>query len=242
MKALNASVPTVNGILAALGPDLGTVHSTLLYTHPVDIGRVDRALGVIGASKRMEALADLDDLDNDPAVTGFESKLWPVLPMDMLDPVVHQAAIGHWNGGMYRSAVGDAATALSKYTQQRVGRDDIEEFNLMEAAFSLSPPEPGKPRLRCPGDHRLKTIKNLQKGALGIASNCFTAFRNPAQHSTDEWNPLMAFERLATISMVARWVRYWDVVRVPITAPPVPVIVPKQATTSTTANAKTSST
>jgi hypothetical protein len=80
----------------------------------------------------------------------------------------------------------------------------------MAQAFSDKPPEQGKPRLRCPGDQQSMTVRSMQQGALLMAQGCFQAIRNPAHHLTGDWNPVTAAEQLATLSVVARWVRHWD--------------------------------
>jgi hypothetical protein len=82
----------------------------------------------------------------------------------------------------------------------------------MVQAFSDDPPQPGKLRLRCPEDHRSLAVRSMQHGALLMAQGCFQAIRNPAAHMTGDWNPVTAAEHLAVLSIVARWVRYWDVV------------------------------
>jgi hypothetical protein len=46
-----------------------------------------------------------------------------------------------------------------------------------------------------------------------MAMGAFMAIRNPAVHWTRNGNPAQAAEQLAALSVVARWVRYWDVVR-----------------------------
>jgi hypothetical protein len=41
----------------------------------------------------------------------------------------------------------------------------------------------------------------------------FMAIRNPAVHWTRDGNPAMAGEQLAALSVIAHWVKYWDMVR-----------------------------
>jgi hypothetical protein len=83
----------------------------------------------------------------------------------------------------------------------------------MEQAFSKEDPQPGSPRLWCPGDHDDRTVKGQQEGAHRFAAGCFLAIRNPAAHGKGDWNPVTAFEWLAALSIVARWGRHWKVVR-----------------------------
>jgi hypothetical protein len=64
-------------------------------------------------------------------------------------------------------------------------------------AFSTAPPQPGKPRLRCPGDQADDTVRSQQTGALNYAKACFMAMRNPAHHQKGDWDPLTAFHHVA---------------------------------------------
>ncbi len=85
----------------------------------------------------------------------------------------------------------------------------------MGDAFSLNPPEPGKPRLRCPGGLASEAVRSQQVGALNYSKACFMAMRNPAHHQKGDWNPLTAFHFLVSLSQVATWVRHWHVERAP---------------------------
>jgi uncharacterized protein (TIGR02391 family) len=133
--------------------------------------------------------------------------------------VVLEAARQDWNHGQYRQAVASAAGKLNEYTQDRLGRHDISDSALMPEAFNPNPPKEGEPRVRCPGNPDSETVKSMQKGAQLLAMGAMMAIRNPAVHWTRNGNPAMAAEQLATLSVVARWVRYWDVVKY---KPPVP--------------------
>ena len=118
----------------------------------------------------------------------------------------------HWDAGHYRSAVADAATNVSQYTQKRLGRYDISEKDLMCQAFTPKPPKPGEPRLRCPGNPKSQTVQSQQEGAMLFAMGAYAALRNPANHLTGDWNPVTAFHYLAAFSIVVEWVKHWDVV------------------------------
>jgi len=135
----------------------------------------------------------------------------PVLPIDLLDRVVFSAAIAHWNAGHFRNAVGDAAVAVNRLTQQRVGRTDISDRELMSHTFSDDAPKPGEKRLRCPGDPTTESVRSQQLGAKLFAMGYYAAFRNPANHLPGDWNPVTAFQYLAAFSIVADWVRRWRV-------------------------------
>jgi Protein of unknown function (Hypoth_ymh) len=80
----------------------------------------------------------------------------------------------------------------------------------MAMAFNPKGPEKDRPRLRCPGDPNTDTVKSLQEGAHLTAMGCILAIRNPATHETGDGNPITCAEQLATLSMVARLVRNWN--------------------------------
>jgi Protein of unknown function (Hypoth_ymh) len=83
----------------------------------------------------------------------------------------------------------------------------------MGQAFSDKDPEPGKSRLRCPGNPASETVRSLQEGARAFAVGTFQAVRNPAHHMSGDWNPVDAFHHLAALSQVAHYFRYWNVDR-----------------------------
>lgn len=130
-----------------------------------------------------------------------------------MDPVIGYPAIALWKAGKFRQAVNDAATRLNAFTQTRLDRHDVSDKELMAQAFDEKPPQPGKPRLRCPGDHGTMSVRSMQHGAMLMAMGVFQAIRNPSAHLTGDWNPVTAAEQVGALSVVARWVRHWDVVR-----------------------------
>jgi hypothetical protein len=94
----------------------------------------------------------------------------PVLSSEALHPWVWDAARPQWESGHYAEAVTAAARNVNSRTQQKLGRRDVENVNLVQAAFSPKPPEAGKPRLRVAEDDGSDTYKSLQEGALSFGS------------------------------------------------------------------------
>jgi hypothetical protein len=205
VKALNQRLPQVNYILASLTPDHQLVSGTNLNWHEGNIPVIERALTLLDGARAMRGAA---------AQLGG-----PVLPISLLDPAVVQAAIGHWIAEHYRNAVGDAAIAVNRFTQQRVSRADISDRELMSRAFSEDDPKPKEKRLRCPGNPKSESVRSQQQGAKLFAMGCYAALRNPANHLSGDWNPVTAFQHLAAFSTVAGWVRDW---RVDYYVPPIP--------------------
>jgi hypothetical protein len=134
-------------------------------------------------------------------------------PLNALDVIVCEAARYDWDHGHWRQAVANAAGVLNKFVQDRLDRHDISDSELMSHAFSSNPPQEGEPRLRCPGDPQSTTVRAMQEGAKLFAMGAFMAIRNPAVHWTRDGNPAMAGEQLAALSVIAHWVKYWDIVR-----------------------------
>lgn len=199
LDAANKMLPRVNSLLLSLVPDMGPISGSSLEEHQAGSLRVERAEDILG---------DWDNMTEDDG----ETVQW-VLPLNTLDLVVHDALDQNWRRGQYRQAVENAAGKLNKFTQDRLGRYDISDNDLMAQAFSINDPTPGKPRLRCPGYPDTMTARSMQQGALYFAQGVFMAIRNPAIHWTRNGNPASAAEQLTALSVVARWVRYWDVVK-----------------------------
>jgi hypothetical protein len=195
MEKLNEHGRAVNGILQSLG--FGVIGGSTLTWHRDSVGKIDRALNVLESNRMMvEANTRVGQ---------------PALPMSVLHPLIYQAAYVLWNNGSYRHAVADAATSLSNFTQNRLRRHDVSDKDLMAQVFSEKPSEKGEARLRAPGKRDSETTRSLQQGAKLFAMGAFQAIRNPAHHTTGNGDPVAAFESLAALSKVARWVSEWRI-------------------------------
>jgi hypothetical protein len=198
LAVLNEKLVTINQILRELAPDLPLIKAQTIAQHGATWPRINRALEIINTGR---------ELDNHQWTGGG-----PAFPLNLLDPVISQVAIPLWQANKFRQAVSDAATSLNKFAQDQLGRHDIYDSKLMTEAFSDEPAKRGKPRLRCPGDHRLVTVKDQQNGARQLANGAFLAIRNPAHHMTGDWNPGTAFHYVTILSQVAHYFRHWNVV------------------------------
>lgn len=195
MQALNAHSPTVDKILWQLG--FASISGTSLSWHRDARGNINRAVKKLTMAKEMVETAN--QLGR------------PALPLNLLHPRVASAAWSLWTKGNYRHAVADAATVVSNFTQMRVKRSDVSDRELMAQAFSDKEPEPGKARLRCPGKRNSETVRSLQQGALLFSMGTFQAIRNLAHHTIGDGDPVIEFEHLVALSIVARWVEGWNV-------------------------------
>jgi len=139
----------------------------------------------------------------------------PTMKADLLHPDIWDAAEKRWVAGHYSDAVQRAASALNASVQNLVSRYDVSDSDLMAQAFSLSPPEAGKPRIRWPGDDTDLTVKSMRSGILSFSQGIFKAIRNPATHLTTEIPKQDALEQLAALSTLARWIDRCRVVHGP---------------------------
>lgn len=136
----------------------------------------------------------------------------PQLRADALHPTVWDAAKSFWRSEHYLAAVDHGADAVNAALQKRLGRRDISNTRLAQQAFTLNPPEPGKPRLRLWPDDGSETYTSIHAGARDFAAGCFEALRNVAAHERgQELGEQEALEQLAAFSIVARWVEQADV-------------------------------
>jgi hypothetical protein len=205
MQAANRMLPRVNALLLALVPDTDPISGSQLWQHQAGLSRVRRVEDVLGDWDEM-----VDCPNDGPEALKFG------MPFGTLDVVVLEAARQDLYNGHWRQAVANAAAKLNKFTQDRLDRHDLSDSALMSEAFSPDDPKQGKPRLRCPGNPESETVRSMQKGAQLFAMGAMMAIRNPAVHWTGNGNPPSAAEQLAALSVVARWVRYWDVAQPPV--------------------------
>lgn len=117
-----------------------------------------------------------------------------------------------WQSGHYRSAVEDAAKKVNAETQNRLGRRDVSETKLFQEAFSLDPPQAGRPRLRRMEADGSETYRSVQRGAMALAEGIYSGIRNPFIHERPaDIEEHTALEYLAALSVLARWVDESDV-------------------------------
>lgn len=135
----------------------------------------------------------------------------PVVEVEALHPLIWGAARGLWNDGHYRSAVATAAETLVTQVKTRVNRNDVPETSLWQETFSDRAPEPGRPRLRWPGDPTHRDVQSMNAGLRQLAPGMQMTIRNAAAHGVGAMSRQEALERLAALSLLARWVEGCDV-------------------------------
>ncbi len=133
----------------------------------------------------------------------------PQINASMLHPLIWNAATAQWSTGHRHEAVLAAAKAVNSLLQQKTGRRDISETDLVKQAFSSNPPEPDKPRLRYSAISDDQTAKSMRIGVMDFGAGCFGAIRNPIGHLPNdevELDEQSALERLCAMSLLARWI------------------------------------
>lgn len=133
----------------------------------------------------------------------------PAGPAEM-HPTIWGASKPLWNDGHFREAVAAAAEALVDKVKTLTGRRDIAETPLWQQAFSAKSPAIGEVRLRWPGVQEDRDVKSMNDGLRQFAPGVQMTIRNSAAHSTEQMTEQDALERLATLSLLARWVDECD--------------------------------
>ncbi|MFC9948649.1 TIGR02391 family protein [Streptomyces pratensis] len=138
----------------------------------------------------------------------FLQPISPTLGASTMHPWVWEPAKPLWAAGAHQEAVLAAARTVNARLQQKLGRHDVSETDLVLQAFDLKDPHPGKPRLRVPGNDRSQpSWVSAQEGAKFFGVGCFRAIRNLAAHVENvSWSEQEALEYLAAFSAFARWV------------------------------------
>jgi hypothetical protein len=163
--------PTIKQILKMLDPVLADFHLGTMTGERTAKAQAQRGLGI---------LADRDEWRVRLAPDA------PTLPADQLHPWVWDAAHTFWESQHFRAAVQTASASINDHLQQKIGRRDVADDQLIQQTFSPEPPAPGRPRLRIPGDRDNPTVQSTQRGSLQFGLGCFWLIRNPATHETGE--------------------------------------------------------
>lgn len=144
---------------------------------------------------RLEAKAQIAEAEAPPSV-GLES----------LHPLVWGAARRLWRDGHIREAVAAASSSVVTQVKVRTGRNDVPETSLWNETYSADVAKPGRPRLRWPGDPKDQDVKAMNDGLRRFAPGVQMTIRNGAVHGSEEMSQQDGLERLAALSLLARWV------------------------------------
>ncbi|MFI5945861.1 TIGR02391 family protein [Streptomyces uncialis] len=130
-----------------------------------------------------------------------EAELPPTTGVEAMHPIVWGAAKRLWLDGHFRLAVQSAAESLTAQVRIRIGATGMDATNLYEKAFSK-----GSPLLRWPGDQSDRTVSSMNHGLAKYAPGVNMTIRNTAAHGNTDLTAQAALERLAALSLLARWI------------------------------------
>lgn len=201
---LTGSYMFVKGV----GDKVDAIAAWQAITDPKPIVEPDNVLGICD-----QVLGRLDAM-----IDKAEAEAPPTVGAEAMHPLAWSAAARLWNDGHYRQAVAAAAENLVVLMKTRTNRNDAAETALWQEAFSDKAPVPGKPRLRWPGDPVDRDVKTMNDGLRQFAPGAQMTIRNTAAHGAAEFAEQAALERLAVLSLLARWVDHCELVEAPLEA------------------------
>lgn len=149
----------------------------------------------------LEALAAIAEAETPPTVDVAE-----------MHPAVWGQAARLWRDEHYRQAVSAGADGVLQLVKSRTGRGELGDTAQWQQAFSKDAPEPGKPRLRWPGNQADQTVKSMNEGLRNFAPGAQMTIRNPAAHTLGSMTKQEAVERLSVLSLLAKWVDQCDLI------------------------------
>ena len=128
---------------------------------------------------------------------------------------VWDAAARYWTMHLFRDAVRVACEALVERVKVINGHNELSDTDAWTQIFSDKAPAPGRPRLRWPGTPEDRDVKSMKGGLGRLAPGLQMTIRNPSTHGMEVFTEQEAFEQLAALSMLARWVDKCEVVPAP---------------------------
>lgn len=135
--------------------------------------------------------------------------------IEQLHELIWESAKSLWVTEHRRSAVSTAAEALVNHVRTLIGRRDIGGTELWQEAFSVKQPnDTTKVRLRWPGNPTDETVRSMNDGLRRFAPGVQLTIRNLTTHGDEEITEQEGLERLATLSLLARWVDQCELVEV----------------------------
>lgn len=148
-------------------------------------------------------------LEQHPTAERIFGPAGPALSAVRLHPWVWNAAVDLWRNQHYKDAVFRASAAIEKQLQLKLDRGDLSGQALYQEAFGIN--EGHRLRfqhVRENTDDGKQSLdwKSAHLGAMHYGIGCAMGIRNPLAHGTEVLNEHAALERLAALSILARWV------------------------------------
>lgn len=220
----DADGPAISRSAARVGEAAGRALAATSLTHvyiTVDgFGKVDPIAAWQSMTQPKPLLEPADVMDAASQMVGrleamiakAEAEAPPATGAEAMHPLVWGSASRLWRDGHYREAVATAAEAVADNVKVVTGRRDVADTALWQEVFSDKAAAPGRPRLRWPGDPTDRDVKNMTDGLRFFGPGVQMMIRNPATHGKTQMTPQEGLERLATLSLLARWVEQCDLV------------------------------
>jgi hypothetical protein len=207
LSGLAASAAALTGVAIGV-PGAGVVDPIASWQTITQPKPLLEASDVLGACDQI--LGRLEGL-----IAKAEAERPPDIGAGALHPTVWGAASRLWKDGHFREAVAGACEAVATMVKTRTRRNDIAETALWQQTFSEQDPRAGQPRLRWPGDPTDRDVSSMNSGLRSFAPGVQMTIRNGAAHGVGELGEQDALERLATLSLLARWIDECDLVEAP---------------------------
>jgi hypothetical protein len=169
-------------------------------------------------SLRSLVLARKAQLERQQEVQRYLKPRGPQMAADQLHEWVWGAVSTLWASRHYRQAVQHACAALNAHLQNKLNRRDVSDTALVREAWSPKDAAPGRPRLRFPDAvPGTDEWRSRHLGAQQFGEGCYLGIRNIATHAAPEveWPQQLALEKLAALSVLARWINEAEVVEAP---------------------------
>lgn len=169
------------------------------YIYPSELRTIiARSLGVLATR--------IDEADEAETASRL-----PTLGPASLHPVVWNAAAPFWTVHQLKAAIQAAAEAVIANAKALGVRNDLPDTSIWQQLFSTQVAVSGRPRLRWPGDAEDRDVKTMQDGLRQFAPGVQMTVRNPATHRQSALTEQEAFEHLATLSLLQRFVERCEV-------------------------------
>ncbi|MCI4675616.1 TIGR02391 family protein [Candidatus Mycolicibacterium alkanivorans] len=197
--------PSLTGVLFGVRGFNGAVDPVAAWNTVTQPKPLLEPANIIDACDQM--IGSLEDM-----AARAEVELPPTVDVAQMHPAVWGQAARLWRDGHYRQAVSAAADGVVQLVKARTGGPELDDTTRWNQAFSEKDPEPGRPRLRWPGDQTDRTVVSMNDGLRRFAPGAQLTIRNPATHGPGEMTQQEAVERLSVLSLLARWVDECDLI------------------------------
>jgi len=192
-------------MVQGMGAPLDAIANWQTVTRPKPLLEAKDVLGVCSL-----AMGRLDSLIRKADASSSEA---PQLGPAALHATVWDAAARYWTMHLFRDAVRVACEALVARVKGINGHNELADTDAWTQIFSDQSPTPSRPRLRWPGSPTDLEVRTMNAGLGRLAPGLQMTIRNPSTHGLEDFTEQEAFEQLAALSMLSRWMDRCEVVK-----------------------------